>query len=897
MATTHTASGFGDLLRRYRLAVGLTQEGLAERAGLSVRGIADLERGVRRTPYPSTVQQIALALQLDEGERAALLAAGRRAVPRPDIEGRTSVLPTPLSNFIGRQREMLEVRLRLDTVRLVTLTGSGGVGKTRLALEVAQTEAARFPAGVTYIALGALLEGAVVPETLAASLGLREQPGRRVLDTLIEHLRFKQLLLVLDNCEHLVEACAELAAALLQTCPGLRILATSREPLGVSGEQLWQVLPLSVPYSSDPDPAGSEAAQLFVERAREAMPDFSLDAQNAQAVAAICRRLDGIPLALELAAAQIRVLSVDEIVARLEGALALPVSGPRTAPARQRTLRATFDWSYALLDDAEQMLLPRLAVFAGGWTLAAAQAVGADASYRRDEGLGLLARLVSKSLVIAEHCGSSTRYRLLETFRAYAEERLEASGETMALRQRHARYYLTLAEEAEPQLRGPQQTVWLNRLEQEHDNLRAALHWAILNRQGDVSLGLAGAAAWFWFAHGHFSEGRRWTEAALAADSGAASPGRARVLFGLGILAQHQDDYVRATAVLQESLALCRKLGDLEGAARSLTYLGRGAREQGDYQRATELLDQALRLAREAGDRVSTQVALEWLGSIAGLRGDYAGAVVLLEESLAVARELGARLGIAYSLRYLGRVSCAQGRLEPARSMLQESLDLSRELGDRRGAAWSLHALGLVAQARADVAHALAYAKESLALRYQTGERSGMAECLEALAAIVGAHGQAAVAAHLFGAAEGLRAAIRAPLPRLDRLEHARQVRALRARLTGAAFASSWAEGSALPLEEVVAQALLLPTTAAVTVAAAPETSAPSQSGLLTRREWQVAGLVAQGLDSARIAEELMIAEGTVRVHVEHILGKLSMHSRTQLAAWVVEPKLLDPPP
>ncbi|MGH2389011.1 MAG: ATP-binding protein, partial [Chloroflexota bacterium] len=589
--SARAGDAFGKLLKRYRLAAALTQEALAERARLGVRSIQALEGGGSR-PQRDTVRRLVAALVLDEGDRTRFAAAGTPAPrgipagsvvappPRHALNPRHN-LPRALSSLVGREAERREVPALLGEARLVTLTGSGGVGKTRLALAVAGELVDHYPDGVWLVELAAQAEPVLVPGAVAAALDVREEPGRLLTATLQDSLRDRRLLLVLDNCEHLVAACADLAAALLRACPGLRILATSREGLQVSGECLWRVPSLTVPDPGHPLPpelTGSyEAVRLFVARARERRSDFTLNSQNARAVAEICARLDGIPLAIELAAARVGSLAVEGVAARLDDRFRLLTGGPRTALPRQRTLRAALVWSYDLLSEQEQVLLDSLSVFVGGWTLQAAEAVcgvgGAEGERLGGsadlpdvgtwEVLDLLDRLVNKSLVQAEErAGGEVRYALLETVRQYGQERLSAAGDAEATRRRHLAYFLALAEEAAPRLTDPEQGVWLGRLEADHDNLRAALGWARDSGVAEPALRLAAALWRFWATRGYLSEGRGWLEAVLADSEQRWPTARAMALNGSGILAHHQGEYGRAETLHEESLALRRALED-----------------------------------------------------------------------------------------------------------------------------------------------------------------------------------------------------------------------------------------------------------------------------------------------------------------------------------------------
>jgi predicted ATPase/class 3 adenylate cyclase len=780
-------------------------------------------------------------------------------------------LPIQLTRFIGREAEIREVRERLATSALVTLTGAGGCGKTRLALQVAADVLSDYPDGVWMVDLAALGEPALVPQSVAAALGVREEPGRPLTEALRASLKSKRLLLLLDNCEHVVAACAILVGDLLRSCPGLRVLATSREILGVPSERSLRVPSLSLPGSRHLPPLeqlrGYEAVQLFVDRAVSSHAQFAVTPQNAPALAQLCRRLDGMPLALELAAARVNVLSVEQISARLDDRFRLLTSGSRTALPRQQTLRAAVDWSFELLSEAERVLLRRLSVFAGGFTLEAAEAVCADEadSYQLTvnsregdpsslstvncqlstiEILDLLASLVDKSLVVAEEQGDESRYRLLETIRQYGAEKLKGSEEEAALRERHRDWFVALAQQAAPELHGPRQADWLRKLEAEHDNLRAAL--AACDENGaEAGLAMAGALSQFWHLRGYWSEGRQSLARALALAPEEPSPSRARALAAASLLAQRQGDYAASRALGEESLAIRRALNDREGIAATLNLLGSAAAQQGDFAGAQPLLEESLAIQRELGNRHGMANLLNNLGLIAAQQGDrkrarelweeslalqrllgdrhvmatllgnlgtmafheaeYDTAANLFRESLTIQRDLGNQYPIAYLLNNLGSIARQKGETDEARLLYQESLAIRRELNDRRGIAVLLNNLGNLELDRGDAQAARALLKESLAIFRELDDKPAAAVCLVGFAQLASLEGQSERAAQLLGAAVALREGLGAP-PAPDELAMIERLReAVLAALGEEAFATARAEGERLSLEEAAA--------------------------------------------------------------------------------------------
>lgn len=768
---------FGPLLRQFRRAAGLTQEALAERSGLSVRAIRALETGERQTPYPHTLGQLARALRLSATDRARLSAAvAPRVGPARPVETRPApALPMALTTLVGRDRDLGELRRLLGETRLLTLTGAGGVGKTRLALEVARIVASDFPDGAWVAELAPLADPALAPQVVAGALGLVDQPGRPVLDRLLAALQERRLLLVLDNCEHLIEASALLAVTLLRGCPGVKVLATSREPLGLPGETVWRV-----PSLAPPDPARLPplqalqqvaAVRLFIERARAAWPDFALTESNALVVAQICTRLDGIPLALELAATRVRALSIEEVATRLSDHVLGLTGGSRTALPRQQTLRATIDWSYALVTEPERFVFRRLAVFAGGWTLAAAEAV--CAGLETPDLLEMLTGLVDKSLVLADGMPSGAwRYRLLEPVRQYAWEKLTELGEDGALRERHAAWCLRLTDQAERALFGSEQIAWLDRLDAEHDNLRVALAWCA-EHAPQMGLRMAADLVQYWRVRCHYGEGRHWLERLLDR-APAPTAARAEALLGAGIVAYFgQGDAVTGRDRCEAGLALARELGDQRLIRRGLAVFGRLLFYFGDYARAQDLLEEAHSASDIAGDAYAYGTDLLVLSYLSEAVGDYPRARALAAESLAVLRGTGDAWLVSNALDVLvyvalaegeraqaeawlvealraaqrlstprmvadveelaGRVALWRGDLAAAAAHFEASLNSVRESEDGYRAAWALAGLGQVARRQGEAARAIELLQQSLALSTAQGYRRGIGVALHQL--------------------------------------------------------------------------------------------------------------------------------------------------------------------
>jgi predicted ATPase/DNA-binding XRE family transcriptional regulator len=755
----HDSSSFGAHLRRLRETAGLTQEELASRSGLSAKAISRLERGERKRPYAHTIRSLADALELSKEERATLLAVVARrnkaTMPPAPIPVPESNLPVPSTSLLGRERELGEISAFLREVRLLTLTGTGGVGKTRLAIEAAREAARFFPDGTIFVTLAPLGNSGFVAPAVAQALGLREAAGQTPHAILRAYLREKRLLLVLDNFEHVLEAAPEVAD-LIETSPRLSVLVTSRAPLRVRGEQEYPISPLALPAStiapSVVELVGSASGRLFAERAREASPAFELVSHNSAAVAAICWRLAGIPLALELAAASVRFLDPSTLLSRLDQALS--AVGARDLPQRQRTMWATLEWSHELLSEEEQILFRRLSVFVGGFSLAAAEAVGAEQGasgsiVANKDVLEILGRLVEQSLVVAEpdQKGRGVRYGMLEPVRQYASEKLEESGETEETKRRHHVHFLGLAEEADltygllsgARPTGAEGEAWMDRLEREHDNLRTSLDWA--KERGDVEAGLrlAGTLSWFWWMRGYFAEGGSWTENFLervaCGDPSALDGARAKTLLGAGMLSFGRGDLLKSIRLFERGLAMYRRLGDQAGTAATTAMLGYVTRARGDDERAEELSEEGLHLSRCLEDNRSAAISLNNLGHIARHRGDLVRAADLFGDALALWEKLEDRRGVAYSLYNLGVAALERGDAEHALKLHEESFRLYEALQDEVGQALVLINLGDVARTLGEEGRAVSLYEEALALHRELGNERGVSRALERLSA------------------------------------------------------------------------------------------------------------------------------------------------------------------
>ncbi|MCE7981148.1 MAG: helix-turn-helix domain-containing protein [Caldilinea sp. CFX5] len=871
-----TITTFGDLLRYLRQRAHLTQRDLALAVGYSISQISRLEHNERLPDEltllsvfvpalglehePATVERLLALARQARGEvesRPALPATSDEAVRvdpvTPQPAPRLTNLPQRLTSFIGREQAVMTLQRLVKENRLVTLTGVGGVGKSSLALAVAETLA--FPDSVWLLELAPITEGGLVARRLADLFHLPETPEQTALEAVTIYLQHKELLLIVDNCEHLIATCAEIVDRLLQAAANLHILATSREALNIAGEHEWPVVPLATPTHAPSEGAAWSmrqlqpfaAVQLFSERAQAINADLRFTDQDAPLLAHLCRQLDGIPLALELAAARCKSLTLTEIVARLNDRFSLLSAGRRTALLRHQTLRATVDWSYDLLSPAEAALFRSLAVFAGGWTLAAAEQV-APPGQRQPPTFDLLHQLVNKSLVVVDQRGETTRYRMLETIREYAHEKLVEQGEEAAVREQHAVYFLQLAEQVRPLLYSAEQQVWYQRLIEEQNNFRAAVQWARANQHYVLVARFGASLCWFWTKHGEMREEMPRLEWALAAidhhnattppairakalysvGTGAAWSGdfvRARQLFEeclqveeepnawfelsevLGSLAdivEWEGDYAHATALIERYLALSRAHNFMQGVADALTSLGELVRLQGDYVRARQLLQESLDLRKAVGTLLGVASTQGYLGIATRELGDFLEAQRLQEEALQLATTLDDKMLIAGITTELGVLAHLLHDYEKAEHLQQRALTLLTELDFQAYVALALSRLGSLALSQGDGGTAYNYYVESLIIAQRIATKRSLAASLEGLAAVAIQNGQPHQASHLLGAADACRQSIGISRPIEERILYAQAIAVARATLGEAQFEAAYRTGQAATLHDVL---------------------------------------------------------------------------------------------
>jgi predicted ATPase/DNA-binding CsgD family transcriptional regulator len=812
----------------YLLAKSLTRR---EQEALTYigEGLTNREIAMQMTVALSTVKWYVRQIynKLGVNSRKEAITRARKLGFLPDEDqtpGRRHNLPAQTTLFIGREREMVDVKRLLRKSRVVCLTGPGGTGKTRLGLEVAASMAVHYADGVTFVVLASTTNPSLVPHLIAHELEVPEQANRSLVESLIRYLAGKQVLLFMDNFEHLLEA-APLISQLLAAAPRLSVLVTSREALRLSGEHEYNVPPLALPdpshSSSVSELSAYESVALFAQRARAASHNFRLTDENGQAVAAICRRLDGLPLAIELAAARAKLFSPQQILDRLASPLNYLTSGPRDFPDRQRTLRDTIDWSYNLLDDDEQRLLARLAVFNGGCSLEAVETICGPEL--RNDVLDGIESLLNKSL-INQAVGSNDKHRcaMLETIHEYARERLRGSGEEQLVRNRHLEYFLNIAKEAEPYLQGQEQVIWLDQLEIEHDNMRAALEWArAAEGKAESGLLLAGALATFWSARSYYDEGRQHLSAALSRPEALErTAARAKALGLAGLLAYIQSDYPATRPLLEESLSIYRELGPTgrRGLADSLITLGDMETELGHYETASSLMNEALVIMCELEDERGIARALWQLGQCAVRPGDYEQAVEYFEMALPLLRQSGDKAHIAIAISGLAEVALRQGDYERATLLEEESLALRREIGETWGVAVSLGNFAWIALGQDDLERAVDLLGESLTLRLEIGDIGGSAWCLEKfaeIALIIGGNESSVDlgreyrrATRLYGAAASLRAPLDSVIDLVDQPNYEHHLAILRDKIGDTSFAAAWVEGQAMALEQAATYAM-----------------------------------------------------------------------------------------
>ena len=835
-------------------------------------------------------------------------------------------LPLALTRFIGREKEIAEIARWIDLpglqnleglprTRLLTLTGSGGCGKTRLAREVAAQSADAFEQNVAWIEFAPLSDPARVPGAVAQAFDIRESADQPLIETLIHFLYPQKCLFVFDNCEHLISACAQITEALLRACPRVVILATSRESLNLPGEIAWRVPPLKIP---DPQKIiapekllVSESARLFVDRARSIDPTFSANGHHARAIAQICARLDGMPLALELAAARVKTLSVEQIAARLDDRFRLLTTGSRTAPTRQQTLRATMDWSFGLLDEPERILFRRLAVFAGGWTLDAAEAICVDAVTRRlgdteneiaasprhpiaaSEIFDVLSHLVDKSLVNVETRDGETRYRMLETIRQYACEKLNDANEVEMMRARHCDFFVALAETAEPQLKGPDAKEWMDRLEREYDNIRAVFEYAMAN-DVQAAVRLAWALLMLWVRRGDLNEAHNVMLRLLAhSELQSANHLRLQALKTIGFLQLYIKDTRATLRYYEEALSIAKRFEDEDAIAFTLHGMGRISTFVRDYPAAHAYLEESLALYRPTANRWGEATALFCLGDVMGVLGERELSRTLLEESLRTFRGMGDICDSALPLQSLGRLAREQGDYASAVARMEECLEIEKRINDRMHRIITMLGLGYTNLLHGDYRRAVQIYTDTVELLERRGTPALFIQWLIPMAELIAKFGKPIASVRLLGAATALHESL---LAKGDASfvygEHYGRVsKPVRAQLDDATFNAAWNVGYAMTLEQATQYAL-----AEIKIPDTPDASAPSPRQIakekfdgLTAREREVAALVAQCKTNRDIADDLVLSERTIEGHVGNILNKLGFNARAQIAAWAVE--------
>jgi predicted ATPase/DNA-binding CsgD family transcriptional regulator len=812
-----------------------------------------------------------------------------------------SNLPVQLTSFIGRERELAEVKHLVSTSRLVTLTGAGGCGKTRLALRVAADISDRFENGLCWIELAVLNDPTLLPQTVLQTLGVPEPPRRSPLELLTDYFQGKHSLLLLDNCEHIIDACARFVLHLLQSCPQLSLIITSRETLNIDGELAWIVPSLQIPNIQSRAPISDldqyDAVQLFVARASTLVPDFALTVQNTDAVIKICQRLDGIPLAIELAAARIKVLQVEQIAERLDNALQLLTQGKRSAPSRQQTLRATMDWSYNLLSAVEKKLFRRLAVFAGGFTLEAAEAICAGDGVEPGKVLELVTSIVNKSLagLVEQRAKSqglsegSLRYRFLEPIRQYAHEKLVEAGEDTFIRDRHLLFFHDWMQTAETKFYTSEQLIQLANLDRELDNIRAALLWA-LKTQPVMALQFVSSfmLTMFWNVRGYPTEGRRWAEQAFQQTETDLTPEtlgvRARALTAVAFLTMTQGDNQSASNLVAQALPILRTQNIELGLARALFVQSAALSFLGQSTMASAAAEESRKIGSGLDDPFTLGFSLSVMAGALFRVGEIATAQRFLEEALANSRRLDLTFPLSLSLWGAGMAALAQGNLKTARQYMEESLANIRQVGDK-------HRINMIASDLANILRRTGDMREAEKLYIEAiqgwrdyGQFGGIARCIECLAFIAIGEERDHQAARWLGAAETIRQGSHTEMIPHEQEEYHREVAVLRGRMNPDDFTSSRLEGQLLTLQQVISEVEQLPVTAL------SKTHSPN---VLTPRELDVLRLLVQGLSDALIAEKLVVSRRTVTTHLTTIYSKFGVNSRSAAIRYAIDHELI----
>ena len=765
--------------------------------------------------YQTCEELLRKELNLDpQPETYALYKQIRKGELKPDLvvksaktTARKHNLPLYLTTFVGREKEINDVIRLLEKARIVSLIGTGGVGKTRLSIQSANKLLNTYNDGVWLVELAPILDPTLVPRTTVIAVGLRGEPEQPVIDRLCEHLREKHMLVILDDCGHLIEACAHMADKILHAAPHVHILVSSREALGIAGEVTYPVPSLELPDINHLPPVGAlsqcEAIRLFIDRATSAVPAFTVTNENASFLAQICCRLDGIPLAIELAAAKVRVLSVKQIAERLDQRFRLLTGGSRTALERHQTLRATINWSYNLLTPSEQTLFRRLSVFTGGWRLEAAEAICSDepsASVVRSEDiLNLLEQLINKSLVVVEEQEGETRYHFLETIREYALEKLSGSGEEQKVRNRHLDFFISLAEEGERHYRSREQSFWFRAMERERDNFRGALDYVLHSNQPETSLRFIGAAFWLWFFQGPWSEGQAWVEVALAQAANERTLAKAKALMALGLLQFSQSDHPAAQAALEKSLAIWQELDATWWSAFVLDFLGLTMRRQN--REAGHLFQESLRLAQATNDEWLLAFSLWHLGENELHLKKLFEAKRLLDESLTISRTLGDKMLQNEALRALGEISEAEQDYRRAIDLYKESLAIIQELHDVTNISVLYFNVGRASQLAGENKKAEGYFMDALLWSRRLGKKEGVLRALAGLGVVAEARGEAERALRLLIASQALYANLGFNFPPNQSAWLQRHLESARAQLNAEQFAAAWAEGKKMTLD------------------------------------------------------------------------------------------------